>query len=201
MNQTLYTIDLIGTFVFAISGALAGSGKKLDIFGATFLAFVTAVGGGTVRDLLIGSLPVGWIQDINYLIAILAGVVCTYFFKRYILPLKKTLFIFDTIGIGVFTILGMNKALGLGIHPVMAIMMGMVSAVVGGVIRDTLTNEIPLIFRQEIYATACIAGGISFWLVGFVSPFPVVNVGITILVIIAIRVLAIRYRWSLPGIG
>ena len=94
----------------------------------------------------------------------------------------------------------MNKALGLGVHPVMAIMMGMVSAVVGGVIRDTLTNEIPLIFRQEIYATACIAGGISFWLVGFVSPFPVVNVGITILVIIAIRVLAIRNRWSLPGI-
>ena len=200
MNSSLYIIDLIGTFVFAISGALAGSGKKLDIFGASFLAFVTAVGGGTVRDLLIGSLPVGWVQDLNYLIAISLGVLATYFFKNRILPLKKTFFIFDTIGIAVFTILGLEKALGLGIHPVIAVFMGMTSAVVGGVIRDTLSNDIPLIFRQEIYATACLTGGIAFLIMNIISPFPVLNVGFTVVVIILIRVFSIKYKWSLPRV-
>ena len=158
----IYAIDIAGTFVFAISGALAASEKRFDIFGAGILALVTAVGGGTLRDVLIGSTPVGWMQDLNYLIVIGAAVVISFFGKTYILKLRRTLFLFDTIGIALFTLLGLQKTLALGLSPVIAILMGVVSAVFGGVLRDVLSNVEPLIFRKEIYATACLAGGVLF---------------------------------------
>ena len=110
-NEVLYILDLIGTLVFAISGSMAASSKKLDLFGAAFIAFVTAVGGGTVRDLLLGTTPVGWMQDTMYIYVILSGVGITFLFKAVVRKLRKTLFLFDTIGIGVFTILGLSKAL------------------------------------------------------------------------------------------
>lgn len=196
----LTSLDLFGTLVFAISGSMAAASKKLDLFGAAFIAFVTAVGGGTIRDLLIGSTPVGWMQDVTYILIILGGVGITFLFKRYVRKLRKTLFLFDTIGIAVFTILGLKKALLIEVDPIIAVMMGMFSAVLGGVIRDILINEIPLIFRKEIYAMACIAGGALFIFLSSRGLSFEINASITIATIIAIRILAIRFKIGLPGI-
>lgn len=200
IDEILGILDLTGTFVFAVSGAMAASSKRLDLFGASFLAFVTAVGGGTIRDLLIGSLPVGWMLDLNYLYAILLGVGVTYLFTSIVRKLRRTLFLFDTIGISVFTILGLKKALLVGIDPVLAVMMGMFSAVLGGVIRDILINEIPLIFRKEIYAIACLSGGCLFLLLQKFELAFQWNVIITSSMIITIRIIAIRFHIGLGGI-
>lgn len=196
----LHYLDLIGTLVFAISGAMAASSKKLDLFGAAFIAFVTAVGGGTIRDLLIGSTPVGWMRDTNYMIIILIGVGLTFLFQKQVRKLRKTLFLFDTIGIGVFTILGLKTALLIEVEPIIAIMMGMFSAVLGGVIRDILINEIPLIFRKEIYAMACIAGATLFYYLQEYGMSFEPSAIVSISTIIIIRILAIRYKIGLPGI-
>lgn len=198
-NEVLYILDLIGTLVFAISGSMAASSKKLDLFGAAFIAFVTAVGGGTVRDLLLGTTPVGWMQDTTYIYVILSGVGITFLFKAVVRKLRKTLFLFDTIGIGVFTILGLSKALILEVPAPIAVMMGMFSAVLGGVIRDILINEIPLICRKEIYAMACVAGGTAFVFLQDVLSFEW-NVVATISLIIAIRIVVIKFKIGLSEI-
>lgn len=196
----IYFIDLAGTLVFAISGVLAASEKKFDIFGAAILGLVTAVGGGTLRDVLIGSTPVGWMRDVNYFLIILLGVCLSLLFKRHILQLRKTMFLFDTIGIGLFTILGIQKTLMLELSPLIAILMGTVSAVFGGVLRDVLSNEVPLIFRKEIYATACLAGGSIFVILSHFSSMADFNMSISIISIISIRIFAVKYKWSLPPI-
>lgn len=196
----LYSLDLIGTLVFAISGTLTAMDKQFDIFGAFVIAFVTAVGGGTIRDILIGSQPVGWMQDLNYLTAIVLGVAFAYLLQRLIQYLRRTFFLFDTIGIGIFTVLGLQKTLTFGVSPIVAIMMGTVSAVFGGVLRDNLSNEIPLIFRKEVYATACLAGGIMYVLLMKIGVDKELNTFLTILFIITLRILAVRYHWSLPVI-
>lgn len=200
IQEVLKYLDLIGTLVFAISGTMAASNKKLDLFGAAFIAFVTAVGGGTVRDLLIGSTPVGWMRDVNYLFVILGGVGITFLFHKYVKRLRKTLFLFDTIGIGVFTILGIEKALLIEVAPLIAVMMGLFSAVLGGVIRDILINEIPLIFRKEIYAMACVSGGAMFLILQNYWYSFERNAVISIVTIIIIRIIAIRFKVGLPGI-
>lgn len=193
----LYLLDLIGTGVFAISGALTAAEKKLDVFGIAAVAFITAVGGGTLRDVLIGSTPVSWMNDLTYLILIVVGFVIAISFKSYILNLRKTFFLFDTIGIGVFTVLGLEKSLEIGLHPVISVMMGMVSAVFGGVIRDIVCNEIPLIFRKEIYALACIIGGAVYFLLGLLSISHDWVMILTVLSIISIRIVAVKYKLSL----
>lgn len=196
----IYFLDLTGTLVFAISGTLAAADKKLDIFGAAVIAFTTAIGGGTVRDILIGSLPVGWMQDLNYLAMIATGILLSYFFKKYIIKLRNTLFLFDTIGIALFTILGIQKTLSLELSPVVAIMMGTTSAVFGGVLRDILSNEIPLIFRREIYATACISGGTVFLILLYLDLNQTTSIIITTVFIVVLRVLSVKFHWSLPSV-
>lgn len=195
----LYLLDLTGTFVFAISGTLTASDKRLDLMGATVIGFITAIGGGTVRDLLLGFQPVSWMQDTHYLWVILLGIVCTVLFKRIVLKLKRTLFLFDTIGIGVFTVLGLSKALQVGVEPVVAIMMGTISAVFGGVLRDTLCNEIPIIFRPtELYATLCLAGGCVFLGLDYLGLGLEWNYFLTILFIIGLRIVSIKFDFKLP---
>jgi uncharacterized membrane protein YeiH len=200
MNQILLSLDLIGTFVFAISGVISASKNKLDLFGALFLGFITAVGGGTIRDLLLGATPVSWIREPYYLFIIILAVAVTYLFKKQVLKLRKTLFFFDTVGIGVFTILGLQKALILDVSPIVAVIMGTFSAVLGGVIRDTLVNDIPLIFRNEIYATACIIGASVFLLLEKLNISFEINALSTILIIIAIRLLSVKFKIGLPKI-
>jgi len=194
----IYILDLIGTFVFAISGTLAASNKKLDLFGGLFTGVITAVGGGTIRDLLIGATPVGWISDLNYLFVITAGVVVTFFLKDYIMRWRKTLFLFDTIGIGVFTLIGLEKALAFQINPLVAVMMGVITAVMGGLLRDTFINDIPLVLRKEIYATACLAGAGLYFLLGLTGLNHQVVMILTVSLIIGIRLLSVKYQLSLP---
>lgn len=196
----LYALDLAGTFVFAISGTITAAEKRFDPFGAAVIALVTAVGGGTLRDLLIGSTPVGWLQDNHYLLLIVLAVPVTWLLKNYILRLRRTMFLFDTVGIGLFTIMGLQKTLDAGLSPAVAIVMGAVSAVFGGVVRDTLCNEIPLIFRREIYATACLSGGGIYLALRAMNLTGHVAIAVAIGFVIIIRTLAVRYHWSLPAL-
>jgi len=193
----IYFFDLVGTFVFAISGVLTAIDKKFDLVGSMIIGLVTAVGGGTFRDILIGKTPAGWMTDINYLFVILLAVLVSYFFKERILKLRKGMFAFDTLGIGLFTILGLQKTLGVGLSVPIALLMGVVSAVFGGVIRDVLTNEIPLVFRREIYATACLFGGLVFLVMEHFSSTATINMSVSISVVVVIRYLAVKNNWSL----
>lgn len=200
--QLPYYIDLLGTLVFATSGALAASDKNVykDIFGVTFTGFVTAVGGGTLRDMILGTRP-AWVADGNYLLAITIGVLIAIFFKYYILKYRRTFFLFDTFGIALYTVVGVQKSLEFGISPSSAIIMGMFSAVMGGVIRDTLINEIPLIFRKEIYATACLSGAAVFVLLKFFEVDDNINSFVSVLLIILIRTIAVKYKLALPKVN
>ncbi len=196
-----YPLELIGTFFFAISGALAMQDKDHDWFGAAFTGFITAIGGGTIRDIMLGSYPLVWIGDIHFLYAVLTGVVFAIFFFRFFIKLRRTFLLFDTLGISFFTILGVEKAIALGVRPEIAAIMGMFTAVMGGVIRDTLTNEIPVIFRKEIYATACLFGAIVYLVIDIHTPLERnYNLLISIAVIICIRLLAVKFKLTLPGL-
>lgn len=193
----IYFLDLFGTLVFAVSGTLTAIENKFDLVGSAIIGMVTAIGGGTIRDILIGETPVGWMQDLNYIYVILVALLVSYLFKKQILKWRKGMFLFDTIGIGLFTILGVQKTLDIGLSPVIAILMGVVSAVFGGVIRDVLTNIVPLIFRREIYATACIIGGMVFLLLEQLSAIRTLNMVLAMLVVFVIRYFAVKRKWSL----
>lgn len=200
MNEILrmfYLLDIIGTMAFAMSGALTAMNKKLDPFGVFIIAFVTAVGGGTLRDTLIGRTPVGWMQDLNYVYFICAGFALAIIFRKKLDRLRKSLFLFDTIGLGVFTLIGLEKGINIGLHPVICIALGTMTACFGGVIRDILCNEIPVIFRRQIYATICILGGILFFGLKALHFQDDAVYVITSVVIIAVRLVAVKFRWSL----
>src|SRR5690606_23778540 len=151
-----YALEMLGTFFFAISGALAVQDQHDDLFGAAFTGFVTAIGGVTLRDIMLGSYPLVWIGDIRYLYAVFAGVIVAFFFVKSLTKLKRTFLLFDSLGISFFTVLGVEKALSLDVQPEIAAIMGMFTAIMGGVMRDVLTNETPVLFRKEIYAVACL---------------------------------------------
>lgn len=200
--QLPYYIDLLGTLVFAISGSLAASDKNMyrDIFAVTFIGFVTAVGGGSLRDLILDTRP-AWVADGNYLLAITVGVMGSIFFRYYFLKFRRTLFIFDTLGIALYTVVGVQKSLQFGVSPAAAIVLGMFSAVMGGVLRDTLINEIPLIFRKEIYATACLSGAALFIILKIFGVNGNINAFCSVMLIIAVRIMAVKYHWTLPKVG
>lgn len=194
----IYWIGLFGTFVFAISGILTATEKRFDLVGAIVIGVVTALGGGTLRDLLIGATPVQWMLDTTSLWVILAALATCFFLTKHIQKLRRSFFMFDTIGIGLFTILGINKSLEFGLPPASALLMGIVSAVFGGIIRDVLSNEIPLIFRKEIYASACFAGGLFYLVLRHFDVNLNLNMVLSISMVIAIRGLSSRYGWTLP---
>src|SRR5690606_14967211 len=194
-----YYFEIIGTVVFAISGALAADEKSgQDWFGVTFVGFITAIGGGSLRDMLLGSYPLVWVNDVNFIYAIIAGILIMRIFYNSLDKYRRELSLFDTMGIALFTVLGTEKTLALGFHPVIAAIMGMFSAVMGGVIRDALTNDTPEIFRKEIYATACLAGAILFIILYSFDVNRTVNFIISGLFIITIRLLAVYFKWSIP---
>lgn len=198
--EAFYFIDLLGTMVFAISGAMAAMRHNIDIFGATFTGFVTAIGGGSLRDIFLDIRPV-WVNDGNYLLAILLGVLIAIILNKQLFHLARTLFLFDAMGIGFFTVVGVQKSLQYESSGIAAVVLGMFSAVMGGVTRDTLMNETPLIFRKEIYATACLAGSIFFVIAHQLGLDSNINAFSSALIVVAIRVLSVRYKLSLPVIG
>ena len=193
-------LDIIGTMAFAMSGALTAMNKKLDPFGVFIIAFVTAVGGGTLRDIMIGRTPVGWMLDIKYVYVIIVGFILAILFRKKFDRLRKSLFLFDTIGLGVFTLIGLEKGINIGLHPIICVALGTMTACFGGVIRDILCNEIPVIFRREIYATICILGGIVFFMLRKMNLENDVLYLTTSLVIISVRLLAVKYKWYLPAL-
>jgi uncharacterized membrane protein YeiH len=183
---------------FALSGALTAMNKRLDPFGILIIAFVTAVGGGTLRDVLIGKTPVGWMLNLNYVYVIFIGYILAILFRKRFDKLRKSLFFFDTIGLGVFTLIGLEKGVSIGLHPIICTALGTMTACFGGVIRDILCNEIPVIFRKEIYATICILGGIVFFLLKEGNFSDDLIHLVTSLVIIIVRLLVVKFNWSLP---
>lgn len=195
-----YFFDLLGTMVFAISGAMAANRKNIDVFGATFTGFVTAIGGGSLRDVFLNLRPI-WVDDANYLIAIFIGVFISIVINKQLDRLARTLTFFDAIGIGFFCIVGVQKSLQYESSATAAIILGMFSAVMGGVIRDTLMNETPLIFRKEIYATACLSGAILYVCLKSLDINPEINMFASASLIFIIRILAVKYKFSLPVVG
>lgn len=192
-----HLLDIIGTIAFAMSGALAAMSKKLDPFGVFIIAFVTAVGGGTLRDVMIGRTPVGWMQDPTYVYVIVWGFVLAIIFRKKLDKLRTSLALFDTIGLGVFTLIGIQKGIDYHLHPVICIALGTMTACFGGVTRDILCAEIPVIFRREVYATICIIGGIVFFALRKMNIESDIIYLITSCVIIAIRLMAVKYKWHL----
>lgn len=195
-----YTIDILGTIAFTISGVLVAMSKKMDLFGILIIGFVTAIGGGTLRDLLIGDTPVSWMRDITFTYVIIASAVFAIVFKNKINYLRTSLFLFDTIGIALYTLIGIEKGVNANLHPVICVALGTITASFGGVIRDVLCNEIPVIFRKEIYATACVLGGVAYFLLNELpikNDFVFVIVGV---VVIVIRILAVKFKIALPTI-
>ncbi|MEP2169714.1 trimeric intracellular cation channel family protein [Polaribacter sp.] len=194
-----YIIDILGTIAFAICGVLIAMNKRMDAFGVLIIAFVTAVGGGTLRDILIGQTPVSWMTNMTFTYVILITTLLTILFRSKINYLRTSLFLFDTIGIGLYTVVGIEKGLLAGLDPIICIALGTISACFGGVIRDILCNEIPVIFRKEIYATACILGGLTYFLVRKLpidSNFVFIIAGV---VVILTRLIAVKFKISLPG--
>ncbi|WP_027392204.1 trimeric intracellular cation channel family protein [Aquimarina latercula] len=197
--MTLFdTLDILGTIAFAISGALSAMNRRFDLFGIFIIAFVTAIGGGTLRDVLIGATPVSWMQNTVNMYLIGGVTILAILFRNKIDYLKKSLFLFDTIGLGIFTIIGVETGIQTNLAPIVSIALGTMTGCFGGVIRDILCNEVPVIFRKEIYATASIAGGICFMILYTLNtPINLIYI-ITTLLIIIIRLIVVKYQVALP---
>jgi uncharacterized membrane protein YeiH len=194
----LYTLDLIGTVAFAASGALAGVRRGMDLFGILVLAMVTAIGGGTLRDLLLGDLPPFCLRDETYLWLPIIAALLVFFTHRRLPRFAPVLLYLDAIGLGTFVVIGTGKAISLHTGPIGAVLMGVITATAGGVMRDILSNEIPLIMRREIYASACILGGIIMVMMQNMNAPDNLSLLISASAAILLRILAIRYNWSLP---
>ncbi len=195
----LFIIEVVGTFAFAISGIRLAAYKNFDLFGAYTVGLVTAIGGGTLRDLLL-DIPVFWMQTWLYLAVTGISLIIVILFRKVLVSHDKMLFIFDTVGLALFGVIGIQKSLAVGYPMWVAIAMGMITGSFGGVLRDILINEEPLFFRKDIYATACIAGGIAYWIATFITTDPITAQVACALTIIILRMLALKYSWSLPVI-
>lgn len=192
----LFLVELVGTIAAAISGIRMAAAKSFDWFGAFSVGMVTAIGGGTMRDMLIGA-PVFWMQTWWYIAAVGLALVVVITFRR-ILVHTRVLFIFDTVGLALFVVIGIQKSLAAGYPLWVAIIMGIITGAMGGVLRDILINNEPLLFKKDLYATACLAGGLAYAaLLSLDASVPAQALACAATVI-AMRVLAVRYGWSLP---
>lgn len=199
--EVLKVIDIAGTAAFSIAGAFAAMEKKLDVFGVFIIAFVTALGGGTLRDILIGNLPVRWMLDLGPVIIVMLSTLMAILFINVRRNFHSVLLLFDSVGLGFFTVLGIQTGIAFGFNPVISIFLGTITACFGGVIRDILLNNIPLIFQKEIYATTCIIGGVIFFLLLNLDIPQLSLEVICITTIVVLRLLAVKFNWQLPIIG
>lgn len=192
-------IDYIGTFAFAISGIRLASAKHFDWFGAYVVGLVTAVGGGTIRDLLLDETPF-WMLQSSYLIVTAFALGFVILFGKYVIRLNNTFFIFDAIGLGLFAVVGIEKSVSHGFPMWVGIIMGTLTGAAGGVLRDTLINEVPLIFRKDIYALACVFGGFVYYACLHLGFSPTLTQIIAAVSVILMRILAVKYHISLPNL-
>ena len=191
-------LDFIGTIAFAISGIRLASAKHFDLFGAYVVGVTTAVGGGTMRDVLLNTTPF-WMNSGWYLAVTALSLAIVIVFKKYLVKLNQTFLLFDTIGLALFVVIGIQKTLLFGFPMWTAIFMGTMTGALGGVLRDIFVNVEPQIFRKEVYATACIAGGIIYWLVLLVGLDDVVAQIACAVTVILLRFLSVRRKWSIPS--
>jgi len=196
----LKVIDILGIAAFSIAGAFAAIDKKLDLLGIYIIAFITALGGGTLRDILVGELPVKWMLDLSSGIVVAISTTAALLFTSVIQNNQKTLLFFDSIGLGFFTVLGVQTGISLGLNPAISILLGTITACFGGVIRDISLNTIPLIFHKEIYATTCILGGIIYLLLQNITMPSMLDEIICTATITLFRLLSVKYDWRLPVI-
>ena len=197
MPTFVQILDFIGTFAFAISGIRLASAKRFDWFGAYVVGLVTAIGGGTIRDVLLDVTP-GWMTNPIYLICTGLALIWVILFGKYLIRLNNTFFIFDSIGLALFTVVGVGKSVALGYPFWVAIIMGSITGAAGGVIRDVFINEIPLIFRKEIYAMACVFGGVVYWGCHLLAMDTVLTQIISGSSVFVTRILAVKYQICLP---
>ena len=197
----LNIIDILGTFAFAVSGTISAMERKLDPFGTLIIAFATAIGGGTIRDVMVGNLPVNWLNNDVAILTIFLAAIATMLFGTYLKHLIAPLFLFDALGLGLFTIVGVEVGLKFGLSGSICIALGTVTACFGGVVRDVLLNKVPLIFRKEIYALACIVGGSIYYLLYYSVLDNDLSKVICIALIFLIRFIAVRYKLALPTIS
>ena|SRR5690554_13548 len=191
-------IEIIGTAAFSVAGAFAAKEKKLDVFGVFIIAFITALGGGTLRDVLIGKIPVSWMLDLSSTIVVFVTTILVLIFKTEIKNYHKTLLFFDAIGLGFFTVVGIQTGMAFELNPVICVALGTITACFGGVIRDVSLSNIPLVFQKEIYATTCIFGGVIFFiLLKLGIPLMVCKVACLVAVVV-LRLLSVRYNLHLP---
>ncbi len=193
-------MEVLGTAAFAISGALAAMNKRLDVFGVLVITFVTAVGGGTIRDVLIGNTPVSWLKDREAITVVSVSYLLTLVFRRYLRHFNKTLAVFDAVGLGFATIIGLQRGLEAQLSPAICVTLGMVTGCFGGVVRDVLLNEIPLVFRKDIYASASLMGGLLYFLFASQDMIAPLAATISILSVVGLRLAVLRYGWELPGL-
>lgn len=192
-------IDFIGTFAFAISGIRLAAAKNFDWFGAYVVGFVTAVGGGTLRDVMLDMTPF-WMEHVSYVVITALALVFVIIFRRHVVRLDNTFFIFDAVGIALFTVVGVEKSISAGFPVWVNIIMGTITGAAGGMFRDIFINEVPLIFRKDIYAMACLAGGAVYYLCLWTGLPTVATEIVAALSVFLIRVLSVRFRISLPSL-
>ena len=189
--------DYTGTFAFAISGIRLASAKQFDWFGAYVVGVVTAVGGGTIRDILLNAVPF-WMEQASYLIVSALALLFVIAFRKYVIRLNNTFFIFDAIGLGLFVVVGIAKTLDFGFPMWVAIVMGTITGSFGGMMRDILINEEPLIFRKDIYALACVFGGLIYYICMQTSMSAAMIQFVSALSVFLARIIAVKYHISVP---
>ena len=195
----LELMENLGTASFAISGALAALKKRLDVFGVLVLTFATATGGGTIRDIMIGNTPVAWMKDQQAISVIFGGYIITLFFRKYLQFFPRTLAIFDAIGLGLATIVGLQRGLEAGLSPSVCVALGMVTGCFGGVLRDVLLNEIPLVFQKDIYASASLLGGALYFVFVAYGMVDSTAAMLSVIVVVGVRLAAMQWKWDLPS--
>jgi len=199
--NALYILDLVGTVAFAASGAWAGVRRQMDLFGVLVLGLVTAVGGGTLRDLLLGDTPPFSLQNETYLYLSIITSLAVFAGQHRFKTFERPLLYFDAVGLGTFVVIGTSKAIDFQLGFMGAVLMGVMTATAGGVIRDVLANQVPLILRREIYASACIAGGVLLVLLEKTGMVRSAAGLLAAIAVITVRLLAIRHNWALPRAG
>lgn len=191
-------LDWIGTFVFALSGGVLGVRKRFDLFGVLVLAFVVSVAGGVMRDLLIGAVPPVAMTDLHYFVIAMAGGLITFYRFRNIASLEKPILVFDAVGLGLFAVIGAQKAIEHGINPVMAALLGMLTGIGGGMTRDVLAGEIPFVLRSDLYAVAALAGATIVSAAYALGISPLYSMPVGALCCILLRMMAIYRGWRAP---
>ena len=197
-STLMNVVDAVGTFVFALSGGLLGVQKRFDLFGVLFLSFVVAVAGGVLRDLLIGAVPPVAITQLHYfMIAVTGGLITFYLYPR-VVSLERPILVFDAVGLGLFAVVGAQKAIDFGINPVMAAVLGMLSGIGGGMMRDVLAGDIPFVLRSDLYALAALSGG-AIVAIGHAAQAPSFHpMVVGAVACILLRLLSIYRGWRMP---